>query len=277
MKTTLVRLTSILLAVVGLTFAAEAGEVLDRVMAKKTLVNAVEGEYPPFNSIGENNEIVGFDIDVAKEVAKRMGVELQNITRGWDVITAGRWANRWDIAISSMANTKTRQEVLDFPARYYFTPGIILVHKDNTSINKVSDLSGKRVGVQVATTNEKFLQKNLQLSDTPLNYDFDNVKIVSYETEPPAIDDLALGDGVRLDAMCLGPLTAQEYIKSGKPLKIVGEPLFHEEASIAIDKGDPELGARIAEIVEAMRADGTLKRLSEERFGIDITVPPATN
>ena len=277
MRARIGKLAIAIVAAIGLTLPVKAGEVLERVMSKKTLVNAVEGEYPPFNSIGDNNEIIGFDIDVAKEVAKRMGVELQTITQGWDVITAGRWAGRWDIAISSMANTKARQEVLEFPAVYYYTPAVILVHQDNNTIHSLKDLSGKKVGVQVGTTNEKFFQKKLEIGDKPLNFDFENVAIVSYDNEPLLIDDLSLGDGVRFDAISIGPITATEYIKNGKPLKIVGQPLFNEEASIAVDKGDPEFAAKIKEVIEAMRADGTLQKLSEERFGIDITAPPTGN
>ena len=74
--------------------------------------------------------------------------------------------------------------------------------------------------------------------------------------------------------MIVGILTAEECIKNGKPVKIVGRPLFYEPISIAIDKGDPEFAAKMKEIIEAMRADGTLKRLSEKRLGVDVTTPP---
>jgi polar amino acid transport system substrate-binding protein len=75
--------------------------------------------------------------------------------------------------------------------------------------------------------------------------------------------------------MIVGILTAEEYIKNGKPVKIVGPPLFYEPISIAVDKGDPEFAAKMKEIIEAMRADGTLKRLSEQRLGVDVTTPPS--
>lgn len=259
---------------------ATAGEVLDRVMANKKMVNAVDAEYPPFSFLNSSNEMDGFDVDVAKEVAKRMGVEIEFVTPGWDVITAGKWAGRWDICIGSMTATKERGEVLDFPVQYYFGEAVVLVHKDNSSVNAAKDLSGKKIGVQVSTTYEKYLQKNLEIDAQgapPVTYQIENPQIVSYDEEPVGLQDLALGDGTRLDGMLVGILTAEEYIKSGKPVKIVGEPLFYEPIAVAVDKGDPEFAAKVTEIIEGMRADGTLKKLSETRLGVDITTPPAMN
>jgi polar amino acid transport system substrate-binding protein len=258
---------------------AGAGEVLDRVMANKKIVNAVDAEYPPFSFLNSNNEMDGFDVDVAKEVAKRLGVEIEFITPGWDVITAGKWAGRWDVCIGSMTATKERGEVLDFPVQYYYTQAVMLVHKDSAT-QSAKDLSGKKIGVQVSTTYEKYLQKNLEIDAAgapPVTYQIENPQVVSYDEEPIGLEDLALGDGTRLDGMVVGILTAEEYIKSGKPVQIVGEPLFYEPIAVAVDKGDAEFAAKMTEIIEAMRADGTLKRLSEQRLGVDITTPPPGN
>jgi len=264
----------------GLAAPVHAGEVLNRVMANKKLVNAVDAEYPPFSFLNGSNEMDGFDVDVAKEVAKRMGVEIAFVTPGWDVITAGRWAGRWDLCVGSMTATKERGEVLDFPAQYYYGQAVVLVHKDNMSVQEPRDLAGKKIGVQVSTTYEKYLQKNLEIDAEgapPVTYQIENPQIVSYDEEPIGLADLALGDGTRLDGMVVGILTAEEYIKDGKPVKIVGQPLFYEPIAAAVDKGDPEFAAKVKEIIDGMRADGTLKKLSEARLGVDITTPPATN
>jgi len=257
---------------------AGAGEVLDRIMANGKIVNAVDPEYPPFSFIGESNELEGFDIDVAKEFAKRLGVEIETVTPGWDIITAGKWAGRWDVCIGSMTATKERAEVLDFPAQYYYTQARIVVHKDNTSIHGPADLTGKRIGVQVATTYENYLNRNLEIDAEgapPVEYQIENPQIVSFDEQTLAADDLSLGDGIRLDAMVGDVLTATEYINKGAPLKIVGEPLFYEPIAVAIDKGDPELAAKVAEIIGDLHADGTLTRLSKARLGVDITQPPS--
>jgi polar amino acid transport system substrate-binding protein len=278
MKGRFIVLAAALLAFAGAAATAEAGEVLDRIMKAKKIVNAVDPEYPPFSYMGSDNKLEGFDIDVAAEFAKRLGVEIETVTPGWDIITAGHWAGRWDLCLASMTATKERGEVLDFPANYYYGQAVILVNKDNTTITGPKDLSGKKVGVQVSTTYEKYLQKNLEVEGKgapPITYDFDKPQIVSFDAEPTGADDLALGDGKRLDAMVVSILTAQDYIKAGKPLKVVGKPLFYEPISVAIDKGDPELAAKVKEIIDSMYADGTLKKLSMDRFGVDITAPPA--
>jgi polar amino acid transport system substrate-binding protein len=273
----MLRIMAALLMMAALAAPAGAGDVLDRVMASKKLVNALDVEYPPFSFRNSSNEMDGFDVDVAKEVAQRLGVALEQVTPGWDIITAGKWTGRWDISIGSMTATRERAQVLDFPVQYYYGEAVLLVNKDNAAVKEPKDLSGKKIGVQVSTTYEKYLQKNLQIDDAgapPVTYRIDNPQIVFYDEEPQGINELSLGDGTRLDGMIVGILTAEEYIKNGKPVRIVGQPLFYEPISIAIDKGDPEFAAKIKEIIEAMRADGTLKKLSEKRLGVDVTTLP---
>jgi polar amino acid transport system substrate-binding protein len=245
-------------------------------MTTKKLINALDVEYPPF-SFRDGDRMDGFDVEVAQEVAKRLGVEAEQVTPGWDVITAGQWAGRWDISIGSMTATTARAQVLDFPVQYYYGQAVLLVNAGNAAAQEANDLSGKKIGVQVATTYEQYLQRNLQIDAAgaaPVTYRIDNPQIVLYDEEPQGIEDLSLGDGARLDGMIVGILTAEHYIKNGKPVRIVGEPLFYEPISIAVDKGDAEFAAKITEIIEAMRADGTLKKISEKRLGVDVTTPP---
>lgn len=255
-----------------------AGEALDRIMERGKMVLALDADYPPFSFLNDQGQMDGFDIDVAREFAKRLGVELEVVTPAWEVITAGNWAGRWDICIGSMTPTKARAEVLDFPILYYWTPSTVVVHKDNTSIKGPGDLTGKRVGVQSATTYENYLQKSLVIDAVdvpPVEYKIEDAEIVPYESEPLAFEDLSLGDGVRLDAMVTGLLTALEQVKAGKPVKPVGDPLFQEPIAVAIDKGDPELADKVVEIITAMREDGTLSKLSEKWIGADVSRPPS--
>ena len=107
----------------------------------------------------------------------------------------------------------------------------------------------------------------------PLSFQIAGAKAVSYESEVTAFADLAEGNGVRLDAVIGGYLAAAARMRAGDPVKIVGKPLFVEPVAIAIDKGDPVFGARIAEIVAAMRSDGTLRRLSLKWLEADVTTP----
>ena len=254
--------------------AADAGEALDRVMQAGLLKMSTDPAYPPQSSLTEGNEFEGFDIDVGREIAKRLGVKIEFVTPSWDVITAGRWAGRWDISVGSMTPTADRRKVLDFPAVYYFTPASLAVHKDNAAIAKPADASGKRIGVGQATTYESYLAKSLQIDaegTPPFDFQISDAQVQTYETDVLALDDLRLGDGVRLDAALTALPTILDAIKRGYPLKVVGDPLYKEPLAVAIDKGDPEFGAKITEIVEAMRADGTLKQLSEKWYGADLS------
>ena len=252
----------------------QAGEVLDRVMSKGVLVMSTDPEYPPQSSLDENNEFVGFDIDVGRQIADRLGVKVEFVTPSWDVITAGNWAGRWDVSVGSMTPTAARREVLDFPAVYYYTPAALAVHADNTSIAEPAAASGKTIGVGVATTYENYLKKDLVIDAEgapPFEYRIDDANIQTYDTDLLALDDLRLGDGVRLDAAVTALPTVMDAIRQGYPLKVVGDPLFLEPLSVAIDKGDPEFAAKLAEIVEAMHEDGTLSELSMKWYGADLT------
>jgi polar amino acid transport system substrate-binding protein len=255
------------------TAAADAGEVLDRVTSKGVLVMSTDAEYPPQSSLDESNEFVGFDIDVGREIAERLGVGIEFVTPSWDVITAGNWAGRWDISVGSMTPTAARREVLDFPAIYYYTPAALAVHQDS-AVATPADASGKKIGVGVATTYENYLKHDLVIDAEgapPFDYLIDDATIQTYDTDLLALDDLRLGDGVRLDAALTALPTIMGAIDNGYPIKVVGDPVFLEPLSVAIDKGDPEFGAKLAEIVTAMGDDGTLAGLSMKWYGADLT------
>ncbi len=252
---------------------ASAGETLDRVTSRKVLVMTTDASYPPYSFLNDKNEMDGFDVAIGREIAKRLGAELKTVTPEWEVVTAGRWNGRWDISVGSMAPTAERGRVLDFPAVYYFAPASLAVHRDNPA-RTPAELSGKRIATSAGATTEQYLRHELKLPElgtSPFSYQVENPQIRPYETDTSAFDDLRLGDGKRLDAVFSPTLVLRQAIKSGYPFRLVGEPLFYEPLAVAVDKGDPEFSAKIAATVEAMRADGTLKRLSEQWLGDDYT------
>ena len=140
--------------------AAFAGPVLDRVTQKGELTGVLMENYPPFSFLNEQNQLDGFDVDVAKAVAQRLGVKLKLETPSWDVIAAGRWSGRYDICICSMTPSKARAEVFDFPVEYYQSPAVIVVNAKDKDIVTGKDLSGKKVGVISASTYEAYLNKD---------------------------------------------------------------------------------------------------------------------
>ncbi len=215
----------------------------------------------------------GFDVDVAREVAKRLGVEVEFVTPSWDIITAGNWNGRWDLSIGSMTPTKARAEVLSFPEVYYYTPASVAVHKDS-SAQSIADLNGKNVGASTASTFDLYLQKDLSIDAEGVpsfEYQITPGEIKSYKDGTAAMDDLRLGDGVRIDGM-VGSLPAiLSGIESNYPLRVLGDPVFYEPLALAIDKGDADFNDKLAGIIRNMKSEGVLKTLSEKWYGIDYT------
>ena len=116
---------------------SHAGEVLERVKATGLLRVATDEEYPPLSFLREDGRFDGFDIAVAREIARRLGVKVDFVLPEWEVITAGRWRGRWDLSVGSMTATSERAERLDFPAIYYFAPATLAVRADNKALVSV--------------------------------------------------------------------------------------------------------------------------------------------
>ena len=254
-----------------------SGDLLAEICETGTIRVSTDPAYPPQSSLNEETEeYEGFDIDVATEIANRLGVEVAWEAPAWDVITAGSWNGRWDMSVGSMTPTNERQTVLDFTAPYYFTPAVVMVHEDNTSVTDVStDLDGATIGVCSACTYDFFLQKTLVIEGFEFDFIIDDAEITGYDTDTTALQDLALGDGTRLDAAITSLTVAQGYAAEN-PVKIVGDPVFFEPLAIAFDKSSEldgaSLVAAVTQIVEEMHADGTLTAFSEQWFdGVDLT------
>jgi polar amino acid transport system substrate-binding protein len=174
-----------------------------------------------------------------------------------------------------MTVTPERSKVLHFTPPYYYTPAAAAVHESNTDItNLETDLDGKRIGVCAACTYEFYLDRSLNI---PGDYEFvvDDPQIQTYDTDSSAIQDLALGDGARLDAAMSSLTTLQEAVDSGPPIKIVGDPLYYEPLAAAIDKeapADPQpLVDEVSKHIKEMHEDGTLTELSKKWYGTDLT------
>jgi len=273
MKSFLNRLTvaTLLVAGVGLAGSALAGEVADRVASAKTLKMATDSNYPPLSFINQDNKMDGFDVDVGKEVARRLGVELEIVTPEFTMIAAGHWNRRWDVSIGSMTPTQERAKVFDFPAIYYYSPASLVVHKDS-DIKTLADLNGKVVGAPSATVYEKYLSHDLVLDAIgapPFEYQVTPGTIKTLNATTALFDDLRLGPGKRLDAVINASPTINEAIKKGYPFRVVGDPVFYEPLAIAIEKGDKAFNDQIAAAIKAMHEDGTLTNISMKWFGVD--------
>jgi polar amino acid transport system substrate-binding protein len=252
-------------------------DLLAKVLADGVIVVSTDPAYPPQSELNPaTNEYEGFDIDVATEIARRLGVEVQWQTPAWEAITSGNWNDRWEMSVGSMTVTEERAEVLYFANAYYYTPASVAVNADNTTISDLdTDLDGKRIGVCGGCTYDLFLQKTLRIPGYTFDFVIDDAVIVTYDTDSTALADLAIGDGVRLDAAISAKPTIQEAIDSGAPIKLAGDPVFYEPLAPAFDKSSTldgrSLVDRVNEIIAEMHADGTLTAFSMKWYHEDLT------
>jgi polar amino acid transport system substrate-binding protein len=259
--------------------ASGADDLLARIKSDGVIRVSTDPAYPPQSSLNEDTgQYEGFDIDVTNEIAKRLGVKVEWQTPSWTALTSGGWSDRWDMSVGSMTVTKERAQVLDFTPAYYYTPASVAVHKDNTTIQNLdTDLDGKRIGVCGGCSYDSWLQGNLDIPGYTFDYIVDNPQIQTYDTDTTAIRDLALGDGVRLDAVISAQPTLQGAIDKGQPIKIVGDPVFYEPLAVAFDKSAPlddtSLVEAVSQIIQDMHDDGTLTDLSMKWYGTDLTTP----
>jgi polar amino acid transport system substrate-binding protein len=279
----------------GCTGPAAAKDKLAEILARGTLIVSTDPAYPPQSQLVEGgaraantkcasdqhtaSELTGFDIDVSVAIAAKLGVEACFVTPDWTLITAGNWSNRWDISIGSMTITPERMTKLYFTQPYYTTPAAFFVNSANTTYTQPSDLSGKRIGACTGCTYDAFIAGTLQIPGETINYVVQNAQFVGYETDLNALQDLALGDGVRLDAVLTAQPTGAGAINDGLPLKPLGEPVYFEYLAGAVDKAstpDPvSFLKRVSEIIQGLNSDGTLLQLSQHYYGLDLTTAAA--
>ena len=258
---------------------AVAGEVLDRVLATGTIRMPDEGEWPPYSFTNDESVYTGFDVEVAREVARRMGVQLEIVKNPdgslitWSDQTHGNWNGLFDVVIGSMTPTAERDQFVDFPVTYYYALGALAVHVDNTTIRTPADASGKRIGALKAANYEMYLRRQDFgiVGMPPVIYKIDDPIVITFDAEQDAFAALAKGDGVELDAVVNYLPVIMALIKEGQPFKIVGQPLYRVPQSVAVLPGDPEFAALLTEIVDEMREDGTLSALSLQWLDFDLT------
>jgi polar amino acid transport system substrate-binding protein len=288
---TLMVMLGLLLSACAKATPAAPTDKLAEIMARGTIIVSTDPAYPPQSELVENStraantkctadqhtssELTGFDIDTSVAIAKKLGVEACFVTPEWTMITGGSWANRWDISVGSMTVTPERMEKLYFTQPYYTTPAAFFVYKDNTTYTQPSDLSGKKIGACSGCTYDSYLAGTLTIPGEKITLVVNNPQFVGYETDINAIQDLALGDGLRLDAVLTALPTGQGAINDGLPLRQLGDAVYFEYLAAAIDKTltpDPvPLAKKVTEVIQQLHSDGTLLQLSQKYYGMDLT------
>jgi polar amino acid transport system substrate-binding protein len=238
---------------------------------------STDPNYPPFSSLNATtNEYEGFDTDVAKLVAEKLGVTISWETPSWDALTAGNWGGRWDVSVGSMAQTVERAKVIDFTDPYYFALAFVAVPATSTATS-LADLAGKSACVGSGTIYESWLkgefvnQTAVAVSAQPPT----GITVTSQETDNLCIEALAAGRS--WDFFVQGKEFIQNAIDKGAKIKFLDNKwITAEQISIALDKAGLPTASMLAalnKIVADAHADGTLTAISKKWLnGVDVTV-----
>ena len=223
----------------------------------KKFVFANSGAYKPF-SFDKSGKIVGFDVDIANEIAKRINREpVMQSPVPFDALIQGLKAGKYNALVASHAITDERKQQVDFSRPYYRSGAQIFIADDNSDIKAAGDLQGKKVGVVKAST---YLALAKTLTDAE--------KVTTYDSDVIALQDLRTG---RVDAVITDKLVGLiAKNESGLKINAVGEILKQDEMGIAVKKGDTELLQSIDKALEDMIADGTYEKISKRWFDEDI-------
>jgi polar amino acid transport system substrate-binding protein len=255
--------------------AADPNDLLAKIKAAGTIRVGTDPAYPPQSELKPDGTFEGFDIDVANEIGKRLGVKVKFETPDFAVVEAGKWAGRFDISVGSVTITKTRLGNLDFTDPYYYTPAQMTATKAS-GITTLEGLAGKTVCTGEATTYFQWINGDLTLGDdSALAPVPAGMKVTTLKTDADCA--LSVKSGRKdFEGWLSSSTTVAAALADGTPMINVGDPVFYEPLAVATDKTGPahaELQAALVQIVKDMHADGTLSTFSKKWFdGQDLTV-----
>lgn len=262
-------LTMLLVAVLSLGLTACGGEKevaaeptsWEKIQAEGKIVAGLDDNYPPMGYRDENNELIGFDIDMGAELAKRLGVEIEWQPAAWDGIIPSLKAKKFDVIISGMTLTDERLKEVDFAGPYIYAAQALVLKDGNEEILSPADLEGKVVGTQNGSTGLKVAEE--------LNEEIGFAEIKGYSDFTLVFQDLKIG---RLDAVIADNYVAAGYINNMPgEFKLTGDLFSEETNGIAVRKEDKDLYEALDTAIEEMILDGTLGALAEEWLGGDVT------
>jgi len=220
--------------------SAFAGGALEKVMEKGVITVGNSPDYPPFESIGDNGERVGFDIDLLKAITKKMGVKIQWVTMEFAAIVTATQSGQVDMGMSGFSVTPERANQVSF-SNPYFSSGQVLVVRNDSEVKSTADLKGKKIAVQLGTTGEQQADK------------IEGVTVVKPETYNIAFMMLHTKAA---EAVVADLSVADEFIKQGT-FKRAGEPLSFEELAMISRKGNEDLLGALNKALAEVKKEGT--------------------
>ena len=217
---------------------------------------ALTGKYPPFSMYDANGELVGFDVDVARAVAERLGRTATFVPTEWDGILPGLLSGKYDVIIGSMAITAERREQVNFSSPYYESGAQLFIHSDRQDeLHSIEDCGGLRLGVVLGESFEQYLREK-----------HPEIVTVTYKSTVDIFADVRNG---RLSGFVSDRLLGAYQIKEhNQPFLPAGPVLYSEEMGIPVVKERPDLLSKVNGALDEMDADGELDRLFSKWFGL---------
>ena len=236
-----------------------AADQLAAIQTNGKLVVALEGAWQPWSYHDESDTLVGYDVEVSRAIAEKLGVEPEYVESDWDSLFAGLDAGRFDIVCNGVEVTDERAKTYDFTTPYGYIHTALAVRKDNEDIKSFEDLKGKTTANSLAST-------YMELAESY------GATVQGIDTLEETIQLLTAG---RIDATLNADVSFYDYLNvhPDADFKLVAQTEDASHVAIPLRKGDASatLLEAINTAIEELRADGTLKELGEKYFGQDIS------
>ena len=241
---------------------AKPADAVEALKARGVFVLGLDDSFPPLGYRDDDNNIVGYDIDLAKEVAKRLGVTFKAQPIDWDAKEMELETGKIDCIWNGFTITEDRKKALSMSFPYLDNEQVLVV-RQNGAIKTLDDMRGRVVGYQSGSSAQEAIDDNPGFKNTLAD-------IIAFKENITALNDLKVGgvDGVVMDSVVANYSIAQ----TGEPFEIVKNSLANEEYGIGFRKKEPELRDEVERILKEMVADGTVASISKKWFGKDISV-----
>lgn len=231
--------------------------LLDTIKANGKIRVGTEGTYAPFTYHDKDGKLTGFDVEIAQEIAKKIGVQAEFIETKWDGMFAGLDSKRFDIVVNEVTIKEDRKVKYDFSDPYIVSKSVLIVHKDNKDIKKITDLKGKKAGQSLTSNLTEIAKSN-------------GAEIVQTDGFNQAIDLLL---SKRIDATINDGLSYLD-LKKQKPdvaIQVVDETKEASQSAVLLNKGNKELVDAVNKALTDLKKDGTYLKISEKYFGQDVS------
>ncbi|SDQ17618.1 amino acid ABC transporter substrate-binding protein [Virgibacillus salinus] len=239
----------------------ESGEktasLYDQVMEKGVLTVGTEGTYAPFTFHNAEDKLTGYDVEVIREVANRMDVDVEFMETKWDSMFAGLNSKRFDLIANQVGINEERKANYDFSVPYTYSSAVVVTPKDNESIDSFDDLKGKKSAQSLTSNFEEIAKEN-------------GAEIVSIKGLAQSIELLKQS---RADVTVNDRLAVLDYIQQqgSEQIKIAAKQDDASKTAFAFNKGNEELVNAVDKQLKAMKEDGTLAKIAKEWFGEDVS------